>query len=117
MPGKTQRFGDYGERLASRFLERKGYRIITRHVTSAYGEIDIVAQDGDELVFVEVKTRRSMAFGYPEESITDSKLERLQKAMDAYMAEYPHHQDYRLDCIFISLDTGKPVITHYEGCG
>ena len=70
MPHERTRFGDWGEEYARRFLEKKGYSIIEAKYRGKYGEVDIVAWDGDCLVFVEVKSRRTRAFGRPEESVT-----------------------------------------------
>ena len=70
MPHERTRFGDWGEEYARRFLEQKGYSIIEAKYRGKYGEIDLVAWEGECLVFVEVKSRRSRAFGRPEESVT-----------------------------------------------
>ena len=64
-------FGNKAEKLAERYLKKKGYKILDRQFVTRYGEIDLVAREGDEIVFVEVKARRSTAFGYPEESVTE----------------------------------------------
>jgi putative endonuclease len=82
---KRHRLGTWGETLALQHLQAIGYSILERNWRSAEGEIDLVAQDGDVVVFVEVKTRTSRAFGSPEESITRRKRTRLQRAAEAYL--------------------------------
>ncbi len=82
MPSERQIFGTEAEHRAADFLQRKGFVILDRHVTSRYGEIDILAQDGDTIVAVEVKSRRNKSkFGSAVESVTDLKLEKLEAAL------------------------------------
>ena len=66
-----RRQGKIGEDLAAKYLERNGLRIIERNYRFERGEIDLIAEEGEELVFVEVKTRRSNAFGAPEDAVTE----------------------------------------------
>ena len=63
--------------MAGRFLQEKGYRLLDANYRCRWGEVDIVAQEGDELVFVEVRTRRGVEYGTPEESVTAAKSRRL----------------------------------------
>ena len=63
--------------MAGRFLQEKGYRLLDATYRCLWGEVDIVAQEGDELVFVEVRTRRGAEYGTPEESVTAAKARRL----------------------------------------
>lgn len=63
--------------MAGRFLQEKGYRLLDANYRCRWGEVDIVAQEGDELVFVEVRTRRGAEYGTPEESVTAAKPRRL----------------------------------------
>ncbi len=81
MPSPRQRYGSQAEDQAADFLVGKGYTILDRHVTSRFGEIDILAQDGETVVAVEVKARRSQAFGRAIEAVTQQKLERLAAAL------------------------------------
>ena len=78
--------GDSGEALAAAFLERRGLRILSRNYRCRFGEIDLVAESGSTLVFVEVRARRSDAFGGPAESITPAKRRRLVAAARHYLA-------------------------------
>lgn len=113
----SRTLGALGEKLAGDFLIRKGFHIIDRHITTRYGEIDIIAQDAGELVFVEVKTRRSFRYGSPEESIPGKKLKSLRLAIEAYMQKQPDNRAYRLDCVFITFSGSVPAIHHLPGCG
>lgn len=80
MPSSRQRYGTQAEEQAADFLVRKGFTILDRHVTSRFGEVDILAQDGETVVAVEVKARRSLVFGRAIEAVTAQKLERLAAA-------------------------------------
>ena len=70
--------GSKGEVLAAEFLKDKGYRIIERNYKTPVGELDIIAKDGETLVFIEVKTRSNNAFGYPFEAVDSRKKHKLQ---------------------------------------
>lgn len=73
-----------GEEVAEKYLVSKGYSIIKKNFVFGKGEIDIIAKDGEYLVFVEVKTRRNYDFGEPEYAITKSKQRQLKKIAEAY---------------------------------
>jgi putative endonuclease len=113
-----RRLGAFGERLAAAHLEAKGYRIRARNYRCREGEIDIVAQDGETLVFVEVRTRRGDALGGPAESITATKEARLVTAAMSYVQALPQPPtDQRIDVIAIQLSPGGRLlaIDHIEG--
>ena len=76
--------GVRGERAAEKYLKRHGYRIVTRNFKASGAEIDLVARDGETLVVVEVKTRRSMVGGRPEEAVDARKQSRLRRAAEAF---------------------------------
>jgi putative endonuclease len=80
--------GTHGEQLAAEHLRRLGYRIVAQNQRSRWGEIDLIAQDGDEIVFVEVKTRRVSAAVGPEEAMTRAKLHRVEQLAMAYLDEH-----------------------------
>jgi len=107
-------FGNEGERLAAAFLQEKGYKILERQYTTRFGEIDLVARDGDEIVFVEVKTRKTLDFGFPEESVTGEKLEKIMRVGEWYLQQVGlSGADCRVDVIAIhGLD-----IKHFKGVG
>ena len=81
--------GKWGEDLATAYLEQKGYTIVERDWKSGRRDIDIIAIDGNTVVFVEVKTRKNSVFGEPEEAIDFHKLQNLQQAIDHYV-KYKH---------------------------
>ena len=101
--------GRAGEDLAADALMRDGYLIITRNFRCRYGEIDLVAEHGDDLVFVEVKTRRSVTFGLPEEAITRSKQRKLIQCAASYLDLYEYSErSWRIDVVAIQFSpTGK----------
>lgn len=80
-----QLLGAWGERAAARFLRRRGYVIVERNYRCPVGEIDLVAVDGDTLVFVEVKTRTGDAFGTPFEAVDGRKRRRLLRAATHFL--------------------------------
>ena len=75
----TRSRGTAGEDLAARFLEHKGLAILARNFSCRYGEIDLVARDGEDTVFVEVKLRRNADYGYAAEAVTPSKRTKLKR--------------------------------------
>ena len=109
--------GRLGEDIARKYLEQKGYIIIDQNYKNKYAEIDLIAQDGDGLVFVEVKTRTGEQFGMPEQSINRDKMLRLIRNARAYMAiKNQNNMNYRIDAVCIVLDRNKEIerIDHYQ---
>ena len=85
MPNTKQRFGKKGESLAARHLKRSGYRIIEKNFRTKQGEIDIIAKDGDTVVFVEVKSRKTDRFGNPKWAITPRKQRKISMVALEYL--------------------------------
>lgn len=81
----SKSFGRNGEEVAEKFLIEKGYEIIKRNFRFGKGEIDIIAKDGDYLVFVEVKSRKNYNYGEPEYAITKSKQKQLKRIAEGYL--------------------------------
>lgn len=104
--------GDKGEFLASEFLINKGYRILDKNFRTRLGEIDIIAKDKDELVFVEVKARRTSYFGSPEEFVTPQKQQRIKRAALEYLSQNPH-SSWRIDVISIVTEP-ETKIEHFQ---
>jgi putative endonuclease len=103
---KRRDTGILGEKLARDYLRKRGYRIRESNYRCPEGEIDIVAEQGDYLVFVEVKARRSREFGVPEEAITADKRERLRLAAARYQQAHEKlPQLWRIDVVAIELDS------------
>ena len=82
---ERKELGDFGEALAGQILEQKGYVILDRNFRTRYGEVDLVAEDGEVLVFVEVKARRSLNYGSGAEAVTRLEQQRLLRAALNYM--------------------------------
>lgn len=101
-----RKVGQEGEDLAVKFLKKRGYRILCRNFFTRQGEIDIIARDKKGLVFVEVKMRNSPDFGYPAESVTGTKTERIGKTALYYlMKNRLNDTPYRFEVVSI-LKTG-----------
>ncbi len=112
--------GNIGEELAIKYLNNKNYLILNKNYYIKGGEIDVIAQDKEsqEIVFMEVKTRTSREYGWPEESINATKRHRLAKTANRYLAHhhYPFDQNYRFDSLAIELDfkTRLAKIRHFK---
>lgn len=106
-----RRLGAAGERIAANYLRECGYRIRETNFRCPEGEIDIVAEDGDCLVLVEVRTRRGTSLGTPEESITKAKRQRLARLAEAYTQEKEGlPQDLRIDVVAVEMAAGGKLI-------
>lgn len=102
--------GDQGEKIASTYLLKIGYKILDRKFRKRYNEADIMALDDKTLVIVEVKTRKDTLYGYPEESITSWKQKRLEKTLYYYKLLHPDLPDsLRIDVISIILDSADKI--------
>jgi putative endonuclease len=110
----NQYIGKWGEDTAVEYLTQRRYEIVARNARTPYGEIDIIAKQGDVTIFVEVKARTSNKMGLPEESITPRKREHMLAAADHYAAEHAIDH-WQIDVLAIE---GKPPlnpkITHFE---
>jgi len=109
--------GRRGEELAARFLERAGLVVVERNWRCRHGEIDLVAKDGDELVFVEVKTRSGLGYGHPFEAITPVKLARLRRLAGLWcLAHAGGAASIRIDAVaVVASRSGEPTVEHLRG--
>jgi putative endonuclease len=108
---ERQELGRFGERLAAAHLESRGYRIRERNFRCRQGEIDIIADNGRCLAFVEVRTRRGRAAGSAAESLTLEKGARIREAAEAYCLERPNApEERRIDVIAIDLSRGGRLL-------
>jgi putative endonuclease len=116
MTTQTQATGKWGEETAANYLESNGYAILARNIHTAHGEIDIVASKEAALIFVEVKTRSSHAFAYPEDSVTLRKQAAMLSAAEDYLQAHPESaESWQFDVIAIERKPGgKPEIVHFE---
>ncbi|NJN67307.1 MAG: YraN family protein [Chloroflexaceae bacterium] len=108
--------GDFGERAAAAYLIRQGYTILDQQWRCRMGEIDLVASQEGQLVFVEVRTRRSETYGSPEESLTPAKRERLRTLAWAYLEAHAQGDtvSWRIDVIAIVVSrAGRVVRLHH----
>ena len=105
MPDDRKQLGDFGERVVAAHLEAKGYRIIDRQFRVVEAEIDLVARDGETLVFVEVRTRRGGEAGMAARSVNAAKAKQLLRAVDCYIEHHPELADaaMRIDVVTVEL--------------
>lgn len=103
--------GQEGENKAAVFLRELGYKIITTNFRTKLGEIDIIAKDNDELVIIEVKTRKTNYFGEPEEFVTGRKQQRIRRAALEYLSQNPH-SNWRID--IVSITNSPETINHFK---
>lgn len=106
--------GNEGENLAATFLEKKGYRIVQRNYRYKHAEIDLIVTRDNWLIFVEVKTRSSLSFGYPEEFVDEKKINKILEGADQYLFENNWNGNVRYDIVSIQLGRGAPQIDHFE---
>ncbi|MCD6193390.1 MAG: YraN family protein [Candidatus Aminicenantes bacterium 4484_214] len=106
--------GKQGEHLAVEYLKKKKYQIIERNYKFGRGEIDIIAQDKDTLVFIEVKTRKTTAFGFPEESVTPRKQSQIRKIAQGFLSQKKLPlKSIRFDVIAVELRSLEDYALHH----
>ncbi len=102
---KKQMTGSLGERLARQYLVDRGFIILATNYRAPDGEIDIIARDQDDLVFVEVRAKRNLSFGSPEESVTPVKQQKLIATAQHYIQNHALETvSWRIDFVAIELD-------------
>lgn len=112
---QTLRTGKEGEKLAAQYLEEKGYHILEGNYRHKRGEIDLIVRKEKLLVFVEVKTRSTKGFGFPEESVDLKKEEKILETAEQYLYEKNWLGPIRFDVISVLLNkSSKPEIEHFE---
>jgi len=105
-------FGNTGEILAEKFLTAKGFEILARNFHTREGEVDLIAKDSKQIIFVEVKARRSAKFGEAIESVSEDKLRKVVEAGEKWLQQNNlSDASYRVDVI--AIDNGK--LQHFEG--
>lgn len=106
----NKNIGNQGEQLAVAYLQQQGFTILERNWRYRFWEVDLIASKDQLLHFIEVKTRTSMTYGYPEESITTGKMESLKNAAEQYQYLHPQWQYLQFDVLSINLYfSGKPT--------
>lgn len=106
--------GEKGEQLAKAFLENEGYNIVALNWRANKFEIDLIAKDNEELVFVEVKTRSTAYFGDPEEAVTLKKQQHLINGADYYVQENEIDMECRFDVVAIILNENQKEVKHIK---
>ena len=107
--------GKYGEKIACEFLRKNKYKIITQNFKCKQGEIDIIAKEDDEIVFIEVKTRSNVACGRPSEAVNQVKQKHIKKATKYYIYLNKLENHYiRIDVIEVYLKNNKFYINHIK---
>ena len=111
------RLGAMGEAVALRHLEACGYQVLETNYRCRWGEVDIVTVHDDTIVFVEVRTRRNLSYGTPEESLSRKKIDRLIATAQTYMQACPDPQaHWRIDLISVRVGTKGEIeeMSHLE---
>lgn len=106
--------GDKGEQLAAEYLEERGYKIIEKNWRYYRFELDLIAENANNIVFVEVKTRYSNFYGEPWEAVNKSKRKKVCLSGDAYIQQFKSSKEPRFDIVSILHMNGKTEITHIE---
>ena len=122
MPSPKRKIGDIGEEVAVKYLERKGFRILERNYLRKWGEIDIIAEKGQLLSFIEVKSvsreSGSRETYRPEENVHPAKLKRLHWAIRTYLLDrkVPDSREWRVDvaCVYLDFSTRKAKVEMLE---
>ena len=108
-------FGNTGENLATEYLEKQGYTILERNFYWKQGEIDIIAKDKNEIVFIEVKSRSNKLFGIPSEAVKKQKIKHLFRTARYFLYKNKMINEYiRFDVVEILIKSGKFNINHIK---
>lgn len=107
--------GQEGEKIAANYLKKMRYKIVERNYHCKYGEIDIIALDGEVLAFVEIKTRSSNRHGPPEFAVTKHKQSKIKKSASHYLGKHRiEERDCRFDIVAITMEKGSKDIVLYK---
>jgi putative endonuclease len=120
VPSHNQSIGKMGEALARKFLEAKGLKWVASNYRTLHGEIDLIFEEGEQRVFVEVKTRTNAKFGYGEAAVNHKKLTALIFAAEMYLDENALPGDnWRIDVVVVEKKTSTKNydVLHFENVG
>ena len=110
-----QLLGKEGEKIAERYLQKKGYKLVERNYRCSSGEVDLIVLDRRVIVFVEVKTRSDHRFGTPLEAVARGKQQKMIRTAQYFLnAKGLHQREARFDVVGISWPGGEPVVEHIE---
>lgn len=110
----NKKLGSWGEDLAARFLAQKGYVILKKNARNCYGEIDLICQRDNEIIFVEVKTRTSKKFGDAEEAVSFYKKQKIFNAIEKYLQENDIELAPIFEVVIVEIFSLTPNIIHYQ---
>ena len=110
--------GRYGEELAVKYLLDRGYEIIEQNIRYRFGEVDVLAKEEDTLVVIEVKTRRTDAYGLPCEAVNWKKRQHIRRVISLFLAtEEISYDILRFDVIEVYVrEQAEPCVRHLKGC-
>ncbi len=110
-----QKLGQQGEAFIEKYLIKEGYQVLKKNYRKKTGEIDLIVRSPEnEIVFIEVKTRRSSKYGKPEEAVDSRKIEKIRKTAEHWILENKYsNQHWRIDIIALELGT-EEKITHLK---
>lgn len=112
---RAHEIGKFGENEAVEYLKRQGYKILERNFSCRQGEIDIIALDKTEIVFIEIKARMSLKYGLPSEAVTKRKLEHIYKTAEYFLyGRNLENENARIDVIEIYIKNKKVMINHLK---
>ena len=111
---KQKTVGAWGEQVAAKALQKKGYFIRDRNFSCRFGEIDLIAENQGYLVFVEVKTRKNADFATGAEAVTFAKQRRIIRTAEYWLLRHANGKQPRFDVIEVYIDAGMPVLRHLE---
>ena len=112
---KTHELGKFGENEAVEYLKEKGYKILERNFYCKRGEIDIIALDKKEIVFVEIKSRISLKYGLPSEAVTKKKIDHILKTAEYFLySRNLENENTRIDVIEVYIQNKKIIINHLK---
>jgi putative endonuclease len=112
MPNQQQQFGEKGESLAVRYLKKRGYKILEQNYRTALGEIDIIAKENKTIVFVEVKSRKSIRFGNPKLAVNPKKQRKISMVALQYLKTTQQSgAKARFDVVSVISNQDKPDIS------
>ena len=113
MSAARQDFGELGERIAERWLRRQGWRVVQRRFRSGHRDIDLVVEQGDLVVFVEVKARRGAQFGDPVEAVNWSKRRQLVRSASVWIDRHGRpSESYRFDVVGVLVEGERVRVRH-----
>ena len=95
--------GKKGEEIALKLFENKGYSLVKKNFRTRLGEIDLIVKKDNELIFCEVKTRKTIIKGKPYENVTLKKLKHLKKAIDIFLKSFPKFENYQKKIMVVSI--------------